>query len=51
MILFNLIQLIAFHIETKPEKKLQNTNIIYKDKKTLEDYDCKDAFSIELYYN
>ena len=52
MILFNLKQLFAFHIETKPQKKkLQNINIIYKDKITLEDYEFKDASSIELYYN
>ena len=50
--IFNLKQLIAAHIGTKPEKiKLQNANIIYKDKITLEDYEIKDGSSIELYYN
>ena len=50
--IFNLKQLIAAHIGTKPEKiKLQNANIIYKDKITLEDYEINDGTAIELYYN
>lgn len=49
---YNLKQLIAAHIGTKPEKiRLQAGYNIYKDKITLADYEIKDGSSIELYYN
>lgn len=50
--IFNLKQLIAAHIGTKPEKiKLQKSYTIFKDHITLDDYEIKDGSSIELYYN
>jgi ubiquitin-like protein 5 len=50
--IYNLKQLIAAHIGTKPEKiKLQNAYTVYKDKITLKDYEIHDGSSIELYYN
>ncbi len=50
--IYNLKQLIAAHIGTKPEKlKIQKANIIYKDKITLEDYEISDGSMVELYYN
>ena len=50
--LYNLKQLIAAHIGTKPEKiRLQKSYTILKDHITLEDYEIKDGSSLELYYN
>ena len=50
--IYILKQLIAAHSGTRPEKIiLQNGNIIYKDKITLEDYEIKDGSYIEMYYN
>jgi ubiquitin-like protein 5 len=50
--IFNLKQLIAAHIGTKPEKiKLQKQYTIFKDNITLADYEIKDGSSLELYYN
>ena len=50
--IYNLKQLIAAHIGTKPEKiRLQTAYTVFKDKITLEDYEIKDGSSIELYYN
>ena len=50
--IYNLKQLIAAHIGTKPEKiRLQTAYTVFKDKITLEDYEIKDESSIELYYN
>lgn len=49
--IFNLKQLIAAHIGTKPEKlRLQNAYTVYKDKISLQDYEITDGSSIELYY-
>ena len=50
--IWNLKQLIAAHIGTKPEKiKLQKAYTIFKDNITLSDYEIKDGCSLELYYN
>jgi ubiquitin-like protein 5 len=50
--IWNLKQLIAAHIGTKPEKiKLQKSYTIFKDNITLADYEIKDGSSLELYYN
>ena len=50
--IYNLKQLIAAHIGTKPEKiRLQTAYTVFKDKITLEDYEIKDGSIIELYYN
>jgi ubiquitin-like protein 5 len=50
--IFNLKQLIAAHVGTKPEKiRLQKSYTIFKDHITIEDYEIKDGSSLELYYN
>jgi ubiquitin-like protein 5 len=50
--IWNLKQLIAAHIGTKPEKiRLQKSYTIFKDNITLDDYEIKDGSSLELYYN
>ena len=50
--IYNLKQLIAAHIGTKPEKiRLQTAYTVFKGKITLEGYEIKDGSSIELYYN
>ena len=50
--IYNLKQLIAAHIGTKPEKiRLQTAYTVFKDKITLDEYEIKDGSSIELYYN
>ena len=50
--IFNLKQLIAAHVGTKPEKiRLQKSYNIFKDHITIEDYEIKDGSSLELYYN
>jgi ubiquitin-like protein 5 len=49
---YNLKQLIAAHIGTKPEKiRIQTSYTTFKDHITLEDYEIKDGSSVELYYN
>lgn len=50
--IWNLKQLIAAHIGTKPEKiKLQKSYQVLKDQITIQDYEIKDGSSLELYYN
>ena len=50
--IFILKQLVAAHIGTRPEKLVfQKSNIPYKDKITLEDYEISDGSELELYYN
>ncbi len=48
----DLKKLIAAQTGTKPEKiRLQKWHTIYKDHITLADYEVKDGFNFELYYN
>jgi ubiquitin-like protein 5 len=50
--IFNLKQLSAAHLGTKPEKlKIQKGYDVYKDNLTLDDYEIKDGMGLELYYN
>jgi ubiquitin-like protein 5 len=50
--IYNLKQLIAAHIGTKPEKiRLQQSYKVLKDQISIEDYEIKDGSSLELYYN
>ena len=47
-----LKQLIAAHTGNRAEKiVLQNANLVYKDKISLENYEIGDGSCIELYYN
>jgi len=50
--IFNLKQLAAAHLGTKPEKiRIQKWYNVYKDHITLADYEIKDGMGLELYYN
>ena len=50
--IYNLKQLAAAHLGTKPEKiRIQKGYNVYKDNITLDDYEIKDGMGLELYYN